>query len=473
MSHKMSISIGMFNVPIQAFSSLAANVIIINNISKGDLDIWYLLVSTIPLFTALELSFPSLMLKNINKKARTNRAIREYLYKAIFLSSIFQISAIIIIMKLLKENYLSWYVLFFFLGMYLRAIANVIISVPYSVGLVSIEKIYRLSSATLMPMIIIALYSIFNDISCVYLYFTWLASSVATFLYSICAFYTANQVMKNEQKQSCDASIPINLKDNLSLLVSTIPGLFIFNLSIYYLKVFYNGEGIVIYGLILQLVNIYYLVNSILPSVLAPSLSSNFFSGKKISENVLTVVDCNIFIAFSSFLFIFLLGDDFLLYFFSEALSAVEIRLILIAVSMFILVESIQVTLTFFGISTGKYNYHYQSLASAILVTSFSYFLIPLYGYMGLVYSICLAQAMTCLFINSYIVCKHLEINPADIYIRFALLSFLFSCLFIVSEFMRSQSLYLDVFIFCIILSLSFFVMYKLVFYRIVRIIDR
>ncbi len=103
MTYKKGISIGIVNVPVQVFAALAANVIIINEIGKSNLDVWYLLISTMPLFTALELSFPSLMLRNLNKTDKTKRAVRKFILKAVSISSILQLLVILSISTYLEE----------------------------------------------------------------------------------------------------------------------------------------------------------------------------------------------------------------------------------------------------------------------------------------------------------------------------------------------------------------------------------
>ncbi|WP_197460117.1 hypothetical protein [Aeromonas enteropelogenes] len=465
MSYKKGISVGIINVPIQVISALAANVIIINEIGKGNLEIWYLLISTMPLFTALELSFPSLMLRNLNEKLKTKRAIRQFLVRAIFISSLFQLGVILAIQAYMGDVEASIWL--FFLGAYLRTISNIIVSVPYSSGLIVHEKIYRVSYASLLPVFTLAIFVGFGELALLYLYIAWAISSACIFVFSIYALYKSESYIENNQ--CCDLNIPIKFKENLSLLATTIPGLFIFNLSIYYLKALANSEDIVVYGFILQLVNVYYLVNNILPSVFAPRLSKLFFSGKDISNEVVTIVDCNIFLAVLAFVSIFFLGGDILATLFLSSFNLSEIQPMLISIAIFILIESIQVTLTFFGISTGKYNYHYQSFCSALFVTIFSYFLIPLYGYLGLVYSICLAQSLTCLPFNTYFVCKHLAIPLRNIIVRMIILIAIFILLFTLYRAIKNEDLSFHLFVFFATLLPILAAMYKFVFARILR----
>ncbi|MGR5146679.1 lipopolysaccharide biosynthesis protein [Photobacterium alginatilyticum] len=459
MSYKKGISVGLINVPIQVLSALAANVIIINQIGKSNLDVWYLLISTMPLFTALELSFPSLMLRNLNKKAKTRRVVRDYVLKAICLSTLLQAIAILSIKLYLGVFESS--VWLFFVGAYLRTIANIIISVPYSRGLIVHEKIYRVSYASLLPVIIVALFTLVGDLELYWIYIVWFVSSVAVFVFALFSYNKSD--IELDSVEYCSKRLKFKFKENLSLLATTVPGLFIFNLSIYYLKAYASNEDVVTYGFILQLVNVYYLVNNIIPSVFAPNLSKSFFSGNKISSEVLRIVDCNVCLAILAFIFIFLVGEDILGLLFSTSFDVDEIRSILFCIAVFVLVESVQVTLTYFGISTGKYNYHYQSLCSAILVTALSYYLIPLYGYLGLVYSVCTAQVLTCLPFNSYLVCKHLEIPPVLIIKRMLILLVSFFSLLTLQQFIRDDGIFLQVLCFAVSLTSILMIMYKLV----------
>ncbi|RWX56588.1 lipopolysaccharide biosynthesis protein [Photobacterium chitinilyticum] len=465
MSYKKGISVGLINVPIQVLSALAANVIIINQIGKGNLDVWYLLISTMPLFTALELSFPSLMLRNLNKKAKTRRVVRDYLIKAICLSTLLQFIAILSIKLYLGVFESS--VWLFFVGAYLRTIANIVISVPYSRGFIVHEKIYRVSYASLLPVTIVALFTVVGNLDLYWLYVVWFLSSIAVFIFAGLSYNKSN--VELDSVEYCSKGLKFKFKENLSLLATTVPGLFIFNLSIYYLKAYSSNEDVVTYGFILQLVNVYYLVNNIIPSVFAPNLSKSFFSGNKVSSEVLKIVDCNVCLAVLAFIFIFLVGEDILGLLFSTSFDIEEIRSILFCIAIFILIESIQVTLTFFGISTGKYNYHYQSLCSAILVTVLSYYLIPLYGYLGLVYSVCSAQVLTCLPFNTYLVCKHLEIDLTLIIKRMILLLVSFSSLLTLQQLIRDDGIFFQILCFAIALTTALLIMYKLVMVKILR----
>ncbi|WP_421218172.1 hypothetical protein [Aeromonas jandaei] len=467
MSHKKGISVGIINVPIQVFSALSANIIIINEIGKGNLEMWYLLMSTMPLFSALELSFPSLMMRNLNRVEKTKLAVRKFLIKAITLSSFLQLMVIVAINTYIGTfEPTSW---LFFLGAYLRTIANILISVPYCRGFILYEKAYRASYASLLPILVLALFSWGGSLNLFYLYTVWGISSLVVFSFSVYAFYKSEPSLDSNNNY-CHLSIPIKFKENLSLLATTLPGLFIFNLSIYYLKAFADADDVVIYGFILQLVNVYYLVNNIFPSVFSPSLSKLFFARKDISNDVLSIVDCNILLAILALIFIFFLGEDILGLLFSSGFNKTEIRSILNSISIFILIESIQVTLTFLGISTGKYNYHYQSLCSAIIVTVFSYILIPKYGYLGLVYSVCIAQILTCLPFNTYMVCQHLSIPLSAIYMKMIILCGGAGCLFLLKMVIQSESLIYHLLV-AIIVSMPVLIsIYKCIFTKMLRI---
>lgn len=465
MSYKKGLSIGVINIPIQVLSALAANVIIINQIGKDNLDIWYLLISTMPLFTALELSFPSLMLKNLNKKVKTKRVIRNYVLKAVLLSTFLQFIVISCIMVSIGFKEISIWL--FFIGAYLRSISNIIISVPYSKGFIVLEKIYRVSFSSLLPVIVLALFTYFGVLKLSWLYLVWVISSSAVFIFSLWTYNSSNRELIITEH--CDENIELKFKDNMSLLVTTIPGLFIFNLSIYYLKAYSSSSDIVTYGFILQLVNVFYLVNNIIPSVFAPQLSKSYYAGKRITTDILKILDCNVCIAIISFIFIFFLGENILALLFSTGFDMDDIRSILFCVSLFVLIESIQVTLTYLGISTGKYNYHYQSLCSALFVTLLSYYLIPQYGYLGLVYAVCSAQVMTCLPFNIYIVCRHFGLEIKIVLMRFLLLLASFLLLFFSQRFFGVLDFNLKLLMFFITLTITLLLMYKVVVKKIIR----
>lgn len=465
MTYRRGVSIGIANVPVQVFSALFANVIIINEIGKSNLEVWYLLISTMPLFVALELSFPSLMLRNINKTAKTKRVIRKFTLNAISLSSMFQLLVILSICMYLGKVDMSMFL--FFLGAYLRTVSNIIISVPYACGLIVHEKIYRVSYASLLPIASIIVFYYSSELHMSWLYILWCFSSMVVFFFALFAYFQSE--IHSDDVKKCDIDLSIKIKENLSLLATTIPGLFIFNLSIYYLKAFSSSEDVVTYGFILQLVNVYYLVNNIVPSVIAPKLSKSYFAGNCISKDAIKIVDINICLAILALIVIFFWGGALLEYLFIDTFDVSDIHSILVSVSVFILIESVQVTLTFIGISTGNYNYHYQSFFSACLVTLFSYLFIPTHGYLGLVYSVCLAQILTCLPINSYLVCKHLGVSFLNIFLRWLLLASVFTFLFITHDYIKYKSFIYNLSAFVIILSIVSIVMYRTVFSKLLK----
>ncbi|MFL7020168.1 hypothetical protein [Vibrio cyclitrophicus] len=325
MTYKKGISIGIVNVPVQVFAALAANVIIINEIGKSNLDVWYLLISTMPLFTALELSFPSLMLRNLNKTDKTKRAVRKFILKAVSISSILQLLVILSISTYLEEFDIG--ISLFFLGAYLRTVSNIVISVPYSYGLIVHEKIYRVSYASLLPITSIIVFYWLSELHISWLYTVWFISSVVIFLFALFAYWKSEIHLDDSSR--CDIDLSINFKENLSLLATTVPGLFIFSLSIYYLKAFSNSEDVVTYGFILQLVNVYYLVNNIIPSVLAPKLSKSYFSGNCVSKDVTKIVDINICFAVLALMTIFLFGGAVLEFLFIDSFAIGDINSIL------------------------------------------------------------------------------------------------------------------------------------------------
>lgn len=465
MTYKKGISIGILNVPVQVFAALAANVIIINEIGKSNLDVWYLMISTMPLFTALELSFPSLMLRNLNKKDKTKRAVRKFILKAVSISSILQLLVVLSISIYLDEFDIG--ISLFFLGAYLRTVSNIVISVPYSYGFIVHEKMYRVSYASLLPITSIIIFYWLSELHISWLYIIWFISSVVIFLFALFSYWKSE--INLDDSSRCDIDLSINYKENLSLLATTVPGLFIFNLSIYYLKGLSSSEDVVAYGFILQLVNVYYLVNNIIPSVLAPKLSKSYFSGNCVSKEVTKIVDINICLAVVALMTIFLLGGTILEFLFTDSFAINDIHSILISLSVFILIESIQVTLTYLGISTGKYNYHYQSFFSAVLVTIFSYLLIPEYGYLGLVYSVCLAQVLTCLPFNSYFVCKHLKISFSHMLLRWLVLASVFTFLFIVHEYIKYKSFIFHLSVFVVLLPVVSIMMYRYVLSKLLK----
>ncbi|PSU88817.1 hypothetical protein C0W35_19830 [Photobacterium kishitanii] len=458
MSYKKGLSIGIINIPIQILSAIYANVLIINEIGKINLEPWFLLISTMPLFSAMEASFPLLMVKKINKANYSWRSVNIFLFKAIAVSSSLQIIAICIIFFLFGKVDIS--LVLFLLGAYLRTVSNIIISIPYSKNRVVLEKIYRLFFLSSYPILVVILFSLWKKIDLNEIFIIWFFSGLIVFIISIFSFFmTKNEFNNNSDKSE---SIELDFRENISLLITTIPGLFIFNLSIYYLKLYSTPVDVVLYGLVLQLINVFYVTNNLIPSVFAPTISREFLQGGRVKVKVLRVLDFNIIMTVISLSFIILLGSDVLHIAISKSFTTDEINLVIVTLVIFILIESIQVTLTYLAITSGNYNYQKQSIASAILVTMLSLFFVPKYGYIGLVSSICIAQILTCLPFNTYSAVKYFRIDIKDIVNRFFILLFITSILYLL-KLNVSESLMCSLSIFLVIMfSLSFYLLVTL-----------
>ncbi|MBY5947416.1 hypothetical protein [Photobacterium rosenbergii] len=446
---KKAIAIGVVQLPLQIVLALMVQAALINAASIELVKWWYLLISLSPVFVILEFAYPQIAISYFNT-SNGNKPIKPFVKKSLLIITCFQF--IFFLVYSLAWNINSIESLVFFLAMYLRSIGNILISIVYAKGKITQEKLYKLIFTSLFPFLFLISLTLF-DVSKFLILFIWLLSSFIIF-----AFAFINYSKVNDDVKSQESEFNLSVKSNLRLILTTLPGVFIFNLSIYYLEFFYKGEQsveVVTFGLFLQLFNVFNILNSIFPSVCIPSISRKFHNNRNISSDVRKILFINrtvsIFIIIGSVFF----GELIL----SSVLSSNDInfKYIIYFFISAIVIESLQVTLTSISIGTGYYKYHVPSFFSATFVLLVSYFLVPDYGSYGLMISILFAQIVTCFPVNSYLSSKRLGIS-----LRGIITNWLYIVISLVLS-MYVISYNLDV-INLLIVYLSIFVCYMAVF---------
>ncbi|EHA1124949.1 hypothetical protein FG475_07380 [Vibrio navarrensis] len=445
---KKAIAVGLLQLPLQVFISLMVQAVLINSASVEIVKWWYLLLALTPIFVVLEFAYPQIAISYFNGR-NTSRNVLPFLKNSIFTITFFQLLFFLIYIYIIDGVGLE--LIIFFLSMYLRSLGNLLISIIYAKGFVLTEKVYKLLFSSLFPILFLIMAQVL-EIDRKFILTIWFLCSLLLFLYAMFYF---SKIEKNSNLGIIDS--PICIKDNVRLILTTLPGVFIFNMSIYYLELFYDGENvieIVTFGLFLQLLNVFNVLNSIFPSVFVPALSKKFHAGDRIEEDVFTILFVNKSISIFLIVGLIFFGEPLLSLVIKESRINFEVIVFFFAAS--VLIESIQVTLTSISIGTGCYKYHIPSFFSALLVLLFSYYLVPSYGSPGLILSILSSQVFTCLPVNTYISSKRLGIRTYKVF--FVWISILFSLIgaLIIKNFVCNYLLLIYIYIAFLFLYLLF-----------------
>ena len=393
-------------IPVQVLVALFFNFFLAKNASVEMLNEWYAFVSFTAFFGLLEFSYPTLAVNFFNGKNGNAKGAFSYFIKHSLIVVVpFQLLFTFGYAFLINSSFF-----FFGLGLMIRSIANLINSYLYANKYIIIDKSYRFISAVIMPVLfILAVYIFALKINIYELMIAWLISSL------ICLCYTIIFCYINFREKNCTAASSFSLpfKNNIKLFFTVLPAIFIYTLSIHYLELFgaKSKQGdVILYGLFLQVFNIYNLIIILVASYLIPTISKKYHEGESVVCVTFKILDLSVILSLMAISFIVLLGGDGIKLMLQGKVGYIsECYVISIAIIFFI--ETCQVVLTSIGTAVGVYNFHKQSLASAVIVFALSYFVIPKYGVVGLMSSIITAQLVTCFIFNPLFVLRVIGVN--------------------------------------------------------------
>ena len=406
MSRVIATTVAGITIPTQVFLALMSSAILVRELNLPELGNWFLLMSLLPIMGVLELSAPLILLKQFSETKPSIKLVVEYLIKITFTVIVLQVLAMLVI-KLIVDKF-AMEILYFGVGVIFRTVANFLIVFPYSQGGVVKEKVFRFSSVSIFPIMILIYYFSNGDMPVNSIYCMWVVSSFLIAVLAAFFFYQVRDLIVPCEYE--EANFVFDFRASLKLILVSVPGLFIFNLSIYYLDAYSEGVDVVIYGLFLQLVNVYYVANNVVPSIVSPMFIKRFSDGGA-GGYVSNVIVFSTFLSVSAIAVLIGFGSEILDFAFDSKIERVQLDILVHLVSIVILVEGIQVVMTYFSMVTGKYNFYVPSLFSAGIISCLSYILIPLYGYVGLVSSIVFSQLVTCFPFNIILASKWLGVD--------------------------------------------------------------
>ncbi|MDS0978758.1 polysaccharide biosynthesis protein [Citrobacter portucalensis] len=393
-------------IPVQVLVALFFNFFLAKNASAEMLNEWFAFVSFTAFFSLLEFSYPTLAVNFFNGKHGNAKGAFSYFIKHSLIVVVpFQLLFTFGYTFLINSSFF-----FFGLGLIIRSLANLINSYLYANKYIVIDKSYRFISAVIMPVSFILAAHIFAlKINLHELMIAWFISSLVCLCYAIVFCY----INFREKDYNVDGSFSLPFKNNIKLFLTVLPAIFIYTLSIHYLELFgaKNKQGdVILYGLFLQIFNIYNLIIILVASYLIPTISKKYHEGESVVSVTFKILDLSVMLSLMAISFIVLLGGDGFKLMLQDKVGYIsECYVISIAIIFFI--ETCQVVLTSIGTAVGVYNFHKQSLASAVIVFVLSYFFIPKHGVIGLMSSIIAAQLVTCFVFNPLFVLKVIGVN--------------------------------------------------------------
>lgn len=402
-STSLGILLTFFYIPAQILFALFFNYSLARSITTGMLNDWYVFFSLTSLFSLLELSYPTLAISFFNgKNGRSKGAFSFFIKKSLGVVIPLQIVFTVYYSQMINSSFLI-----FGVGLILRSIANIINSYLYASKKIIIDKTYKFIYAIIMPVcFIFARYILNVQMNITDLTTVWCISSLICLLYS--SFFLVFSFKLSGQKNCCGNTFNLPIKNNIKLFFTVLPAIFIYTLSINYIKYFggpSEESGTILYGVFLQVFNIYNVIVVLVASYFIPMISKAYHDGDSISPIIFKILDVSITISVSAASFIALFGIEGVTLMLKDKVSNVSYWYIA-AVIMIFYIETCQVVLTSIGTGIGIYNYYKQSICSAAFVFALSYIFIPKYGVEGLMFSILFSQLVTCFIFNPIIVLK-------------------------------------------------------------------
>lgn len=410
---KKAIFLGIIQIPIQILLTIISQAYLLNNTPLHVVRWWYLLLSLAPIFSALEFAYPQIAISFFNNNPGSKSCFK-FLRKSISIITVAQILFFLIYVFSYQGSNDDdlIFIALYFSSMYIRSICNIFVSVIYSLGGVVEEKTYKILYTCSFPLIFIVCSCLFT-ISKWLIIMSFFLSTMALFVFTLYKFFSSQKNKLNIIRT--DSNCSLSMMNNLKLLLTTLPGVFIFNLSIYYLEFFSNrpesstSVDVVSFGFFLQIFNIFNIINSIFTSVYLPRIARKFYQKESIENDIKNLLLINSSVAIVVVTSALFIGGQILSLIFHP--QGVDFNRLMYFLVYVIAIESIQVTMTAISIGTGFYKFHIPSFLSALFVFLFSYFSVPTGGSEALIYSILLAQCLTCLPLNIFYSVRHLKIS--------------------------------------------------------------
>ncbi|MES1801443.1 O78 family O-antigen flippase [Escherichia coli] len=407
-------------IPIQVILSLIFNYYLAKNVALDVLNAWYMFFALISLFSLLEFSYPILAINFFNSyQGNCKGALSFFIKKS--LGVVIPLQIIFVVIYSLFVNPLFIY---FGMGLVVRSISNIINACVYAKQNIIIDKVYRFLYAIIMPTAFLFLfYHSDKNIDLYDLTLVWFLSSLFCLIYSLSFLLLKHKKSVNRSEKS----FHLPFKYNLKLFFTVFPAIFIYTLSIYYLKIFgseSSSSSTIIYGFFLQIFNVYNLIIILVASYLMPTLSKRFHDGVDVIPLTLKLLDISVLISVISTSFVALLGIPVAEYILKGKIDVISYYYI-VAIIIIFYIETCQVILTSIGTAIGIYDFHRQSIISAVMVLILSCFLIPHYNAEGLMYSIIISQFFTCFIYNPKRVINKIGFDKVN-YIKRLMVHFLF-----------------------------------------------
>ncbi|EII7637342.1 O78 family O-antigen flippase, partial [Escherichia coli] len=291
-------------IPIQVILSLIFNYYLAKNVALDVLNAWYMFFALISLFSLLEFSYPILAINFFNSyQGNCKGALSFFIKKS--LGVVIPLQIIFVVIYSLFVNPLFIY---FGMGLVVRSISNIINACVYAKQNIIIDKVYRFLYAIIMPTAFLFLfYHSDKNIDLYDLTLVWFLSSLFCLIYSLSFLLLKHKKSVNRSEKS----FHLPFKYNLKLFFTVFPAIFIYTLSIYYLKIFgseSSSSSTIIYGFFLQIFNVYNLIIILVASYLMPTLSKRFHDGVDVIPLTLKLLDISVLISVISTSFVALLG---------------------------------------------------------------------------------------------------------------------------------------------------------------------
>ncbi|STR45480.1 Uncharacterised protein [Iodobacter fluviatilis] len=391
---------------LSAVSAVIASIYLsrfaVKYLNTSDLEIWFLMVASIPFINLLDLGASVICPRQIalarvaSIKNKLNVVIKTYLVSVVVILFLFfvfvSIGLTVSSHYFWRDSSLYWVLIFFIAASLFRVLGNAIQSIVFSLDMNIYDKLIKLFAS-----IIVAGFASGFLNSGMGLYSIPFAWCIATFFTSVVSMFLIKKITPNlwgtskyDYKFFLEVKGPI-----LQYLCTAIPGLLVFNLTPYMIAYSLASEYTIQFSLVQQVVNAVLIASSISTIVLTPKLSKLFIDNKKqMKKLVFFNVELVGSVSLLAFLFLYLNIDYIISLWINKEIHIDKIFLIIYFLGVFLEVQ--QTSLTSICMTTGYYGYSKITIKSAILVICTMLPFISWVGLPGAALSIVISQLLTC-----------------------------------------------------------------------------
>ncbi|WP_413587442.1 hypothetical protein [Bdellovibrio sp. HCB274] len=405
MNFRLSIGFSLLSQILQSLSAVVASGLIVRTLSGNEIGFWFVLLAAMPFIGLLDLGLPVTITREIgfalgqdDSKNRVGKLVKTLLIFKLYIFLALPICVLVERCFLANHSFVEIVTYYLFVGgCLLRVYWNSCSAILVAVGRNNHDKAIKgLGSIVYLVSIFLILRK--GD-SSVDIAIAWLVQSI--FLLGASMFMIFKAVACNSvsfQKEQ----LQILLAPSKEYILSALPSLGIFNLSVFFVSRFLGPTAVVELSLVQQISAVLMSVLTIPSSISSPILSYLFKSDISKFNEVLKRI-----YRFSStstaFALLFLLvtkpiwekiwlggkahiGTSFIVLYF-----------------VLIFLEIQQVTLTTGIIASGFVRFSKVAISSVILIVLMFYLLLPKVGIIGVPVGIMVGQLLTCYWFSPWV----------------------------------------------------------------------